>query len=218
MKKNNLVKKIVALKMAEEMGCSGAHQDSDGNWMPCESMEELQRISKLAEGRNWRSAVPGYKGADGRVRGIRRRRRNDQWENLREKPIRGISTLADGSLVSGNSFSGSAGDGGGMSGKDGSMGLGFVRDNDPDVFNDIESARLRSRQLGCIGVSRRVSKSGRVVWTPCTNNSDYSRLAGTTSLGRRGARRDFERAVRTIVSNDLKRPKRKVSIYEELYK
>jgi hypothetical protein len=84
----------------------------------------------------------------------------------------------------------------------------YVRDNDPDVFMDPESARFRSRQLGCIGISRRISKTGRAVWMPCTNMSDYSRAAGSTSLGRRGQRRDMENTVRTIVSRELKKNKK----------
>jgi hypothetical protein len=204
----SITKKIDALKMAANMGCSGAHKDKEGNWMPCSSHEEMQKISNMAEGDNWRSAVPGYKGEDGRVRGRRKRRRGDKWEELGSRGVISIDSLPGGGIVSGQvSLS-----------KSGFIGPEFVRDNDPDVFTDIDSARMRSRQLGCIGVSRRVSKTGRTVWTPCTNNSDYARLAGTTSLGRRGARRDFERAVRTVLMSDLKRPKRKVSIYEELYK
>ena len=84
----------------------------------------------------------------------------------------------------------------------------YVRDNDPDVFIDPESARFRSRQLGCIGISRRISKTGRAVWMPCTNMSDYSRVSGSTSLGRRGQRRDMENTVRTIVSRELKKNKK----------
>jgi hypothetical protein len=85
----------------------------------------------------------------------------------------------------------------------------YVRDNDPDVFIDPESARFRSRQLGCIGISRRISKTGRAVWMPCTNMSDYSRVSGSTSLGRRGQRRDMENTVRTIVSRELKKNKKR---------
>lgn len=239
MAKSETNSKLNALKMASNMGCSGAHKDKDGNWMPCSSHEEMQRISNAAEGDNWRSVVPGYKGEDGRVRGRRKRRRNDQWEELGSRGVISIDSLQGGGIVSGqvvvSKTINPCWDGyvmeGMKKGKNGKLvpncvpikkksfqGPEFVRDNDPDVFTDIESARLRSRQLGCIGVSRRVSKTGRTVWMPCTNISDYSRLAGTTSLGRRGKKRDFERAVRTVLMSELKRPKRKVSIYEELYK
>jgi hypothetical protein len=207
MNKDRLVKKIDALKMAANLGCSGAHKDRDGNWMPCSSHEEMQRISNAAEGDNWRSIVPGYKGEDGRVRGKRKRRRNDKWEELGSRGVISIDSLPGGGIVSGPD----------VSAKSSFFGPEYVRDNDPDVFTDIESARFRARQLGCIGVSRRVSKTGRSVWMPCTNNSDYARVAGATDLGRRGQRRDFERAVRTVLMSELKRPKRKVSIYNELY-
>jgi len=90
----------------------------------------------------------------------------------------------------------------------GGVGPEYVRDNDPDVFIDPDSARARSRQLGCIGISRRISKTGRAVWMPCTNMSDYSRVSGSTSLGRRGQRRDMENTVRTIVSRELKKNKK----------
>lgn len=239
MSKGSLTKKIDALKMAANMGCSGAHKDKDGNWMPCSSHEEMQKISNTAEGDNWRSAVPGYKGEDGRVRGGKKRKRNDEWEDLGSRGVISIDSLPGGGIVAGQvSMSKGANpcwDGyvmeGMKKGKNGKLvpncvpikvkafqGPEYVRDNDVDVFTDIESARSRSRQLGCIGVSRRISKTGRTVWMPCTNNSDYSRLAGTTALGRRGQRRDFERAVRTVLAAEMRRPKRKVSIYEELYK
>ena len=84
----------------------------------------------------------------------------------------------------------------------------YVRDNDPDVFMDPDSARFRSRQLGCIGISRRISKTGRAVWMPCSNMTDYSRVSGSTSLGRRGQRREMENTVRTIVSRELKKNKK----------
>jgi Protein of unknown function len=207
MARSSITKKIDALKMAQSMGCSGAHKDTDGNWMPCSSHEEMQRISNAAEGSNWRSVIPGYKGADGRIRGKRKRKRKDEWEELGSRGVISIDTLQGGGIVSGQV----------SSSKSAFFGPEYVRDNDPDVFTDIESARFRARQLGCIGVSRRVSKTGRSVWMPCTNNSDYARVAGATALGRRGRQRDFERAVRTVLMSELKRPKRKVSIYQELY-
>jgi len=238
MSKNSVTKKIDALRMAQNMGCSGAHKDKDGNWMPCSSHGEMQRISNEAEGDNWRSVVPGYKGEDGRIRGKRKRRRNDEWEELGSRGVLSIDSLPGGGIVSGQVIVSKGAnpcwDGyvmeGMKKGKNGKLvpncvptktkslqGPEYVRDNDPDVFTDIESARFRARQLGCIGVSRRISKTGRAVWMPCTNNSDYARVAGATALGRRGQRRDFERAVRTILMSELNRPKRKVSIHNELY-
>lgn len=84
----------------------------------------------------------------------------------------------------------------------------YIRDNDPDVFTDIESARLRARQIGCIGVSRRMSKTGRIVWMPCTNNTDFANRTGSTALGRRNKKRELDRSIRTIVSNQLKKRKK----------
>lgn len=208
-KEKKLVDKVQALAIAKEIGCSGAHLSKDGNWMPCESHAEMERISNLAETSKWRTVVPGYSPNKKRERGKRKRRRSE-WENLRESPIMGIETLADGSLVSGQSFNGK------------SVGPEYVRDNDVDVFLDPESAKARSRQLGCIGISRRVSKSGRTVWMPCTNMTDYANSAGTTALGRRnmGKRRadEMREAVRVVLS-DRKRQatmKRKTAISSEL--
>lgn len=215
--KKELVKKADALRLARDIGCSGAHKDKDGNWMPCSSMEEMERISNMAETSKWRSVVPGYKFAKSRTKGKNKKRKRDDWENLGEKPIRGIATLTDGSIVSSPTFSGKSLD---CCGKK-SAGPEFVRDNDPDVFLDPESARFRSRQLGCIGISRRVSKAGRTVWMPCTNMSDYANRAGSTDLGRRNMRKRREeetrRAVRTVLREKPKQTVgRKTSLAKEL--
>lgn len=215
--KKELVKKADALRLAKDIGCAGAHQDKDGNWMPCASVEELERISNTAETSKWRSVVPGYKPSEKRMRGKNKRRRRDEWEQLGEKPVRGISTLSDGSIVSSSTFSGKSLDCCGSKG----IGPEFVRDNDPDVFLDPESAKFRSRQLGCIGISRRVSKAGRTVWMPCTNMSDYANRTGSTDLGRRNMRKRREeetrRAVRTILRDKPKQTVvRKSSLAKEL--
>jgi len=216
-KNKKLVDKVQALAMAREIGCTGAHASADGNWMPCSSMEELERISNMAETSKWRQVVPGAPGGKKREPGKKKRRR-DEWENLREAPIMGIESLPGGGLVSGNFF------GGGKSLNSKSVGPEYVRDEDADVFLDPESARARSRQLGCIGISRRVSKSGRSVWMPCTNMTDYANATGSTALGRRNMakRRQGEtrEAVRTVLNADKKprssRLVRKKSINEEL--
>ena len=36
--------KVTALRLAERMGCRGAHQLPDGKWMPCETMEEYEKL------------------------------------------------------------------------------------------------------------------------------------------------------------------------------
>lgn len=226
--------KADAEKLAAAIGCSGVHQDANGKWLPCATEEEMQKLSMDAE--PGKKPVGFYDKKEGKPkrkkRGKRKRYVNDEWENLRQRSTLGFDTLPDGSLVSGNNPPIPAvGEtvtafGGGVipaitnSGSKSEYsddintkarqmtGPEYVRDNDPDVFIDPESARFRSRQLGCIGISRRISKTGRAVWMPCTNMSDYSRVSGSTSLGRRGQRRDMENTVRTIVSRELKKNKK----------
>jgi hypothetical protein len=164
----------------------------------------------------------------------KKKKRRDGWEKLRERPIRGINGSSPGITSSPSQFSVPQGIGSGVSSgsaisggptmnmfgasmaKTAMTGPEYVRDNDPDVFNDPESARARSRQMGCIGISRRISKTGRAVWMPCTNMSDYSRLSGSTSLGKRGKREQERSVVRTILREELGKLKRKKSINQEL--
>ena len=212
MKKSELVKKIDALKIGKEMGCSGAHKDKFGNWMPCASMEELERLSNIAETSKWRSVVVAEKKTEVRSSGKKNKKRKQGFEKLRELPIQGIETIDGGGLVSGNFFASKADQGAGPS----------IRETDVDVFMDPESARARSRQLGCIGISRRISKNGRTIWMPCTNMSDYANRTGSTALGRRNIennrRREMTQVARTIVSNALAKAKlkKKSAITEEL--
>ena len=241
--KEKITKKARAIRLAQDIGFEGAHEDDKGNWLPCSSSEELNRISNMAETSKWRSVIPRSKGdKKSRTKGKKKKRR-DGWERLNEAPIRGIGSLEGGGIVSGVSFYGKSEknpcwDGyvqaGMKKGKDGKMvpncipvaqksaiGPEYLRENDPDVFLDPESARFRSRQIGCIGISRRVSKNGRTVWMPCTNMTDYANSTGSTSLGRRNMakRRENEtrRAVRTVLRDRPKGTlKRKVSILEEL--
>jgi len=196
-----------ALRMAINMGCSGAHRDENGKWHPCKNMEEMVRISNEAESDSWygsntisslrrREKLARGKSAlvEASERGEKRKPKKKKFEDLDEKPVSGIGTLPGGGLY-------------GIRGK--ALPISAPKDNDPDVFLEPESARTRSRQLGCIGISRRVSKNGRTVWTPCTNMSDYARLAGSTALGRRGQLEGQRRAVRTIVNEELKKRKLK---------
>jgi len=252
-----LIKKTEAIRTAREIGCSGAHKDKDGNWMPCASHEELARISELAETSKWRSVVPDESKKGLRTTGKRKKRKklrdnwrmlknraSHEWEDLNEERVFGIESIPGAGLVSGDLFAGKSEQGpcwpgyvqaGMKKGKGGKMvpncvpegqqksakGPEYVRDNDPDVFLDIESARARARQIGCIGISRRISKTGRAVWMPCTNMTDYANRAGTTALGRRNIEKrnqnEIRRAVRTILrGKDKATLKRKVPIIEEL--
>jgi hypothetical protein len=194
--KYDLVDKKLAMQMAANIGCSGVHKDKDGNWMPCASHEELQKISNAAEPskkseKQDDSEKPKKRG---RRVGRYRRIRGQEWEELGSRGPVSIDSLPGGGIVSGQ-----------VAGKAANIGPEYVRENDPDVFLDIESARMRARQIGCIGVSRRISKNGRAVWMPCTNMTDYANRAGSTALGRRNMRREQERSVRTILSRELRK-------------
>lgn len=210
-----------ALKVAKYLGCRGAHQDDKGNWLPCADAETLNRISTNAEtepvkaidakakspcwpgyimvgmkpGKNG-AMVPNCVPADGREKDsyadekkrrrpgkTRRRYVRNGYEPLGERGVSGIDTLAGGGLVSGkNVISGRA----------------RPRRGDPDVYDDPNTARLRSRALGCIGIARRSTPDGEIVWTPCTNVSDYRRRTGVSPLGRRDEYRRFQRMLRDV--------------------
>jgi predicted ABC-type ATPase len=208
---------IKALRDAESLGCFGAHQNSDGSWSPCQSFAEYKNavakingVSRVNEDDliNWNSR-----------RKKKGKKNKDKFEKLKEGGIIGIQTLPSGGLVSapvgGSSGMVTASVSHNETSSKSIQSAFFPRDNDVDVFTDIESARKRSRQMGCIGVSRRISKNGKIVWMPCTNISDYSRLAGTTPLGRRHQKENLKRVVRTVLKDNSR--KRKKSLTEELH-
>jgi ADP-ribose pyrophosphatase YjhB (NUDIX family)/predicted ABC-type ATPase len=74
-----------------------------------------------------------------------------------------------------------------------------LRPTDPDVFSNPDSARVRARQLGCIGIRRYDSQAGGYVWMPCTNESDYRRQMGTSHSGRLQRRREIQTEIRRFV-------------------
>lgn len=176
--------KTMAARMARYMGCSGVHQNEDGIWMPCKSREELLRRSNAAEPR--KKSLP-----DMPKKRKLRRRRGENWEKLRERGVLGIATLPGGGLVSGTGV-------GGKAVKDFLYGRAKPRLGDPDVFTSPVTARLRARQLGCIGIARRETPDGDVVWTPCTNVSDYRRRTGVGVQARRDREREERRLMRRI--------------------
>lgn len=214
--KSELNEKIQALNVAKMIGCSGAHRTVDGVWMPCESHEILNEISTVAESSSWRAVVPApraeriQKKSLEDVRRFARMKKGRKYKKRRNLPMHtGVIHLDGVGLVSDSGVAM-------KSGQTKTVGPEYVRETDPDVFLDPESARFRSRQLGCIGISRRISKNGRAVWMPCTNMTDYSRLSGTTSLGRRHQRENSQSMVRTILRQELSKLKRKKSICEEI--
>jgi predicted ABC-type ATPase len=221
---DSLVSKIAAVRRAADIGCFGAHQISNGEWMPCSSTKQFLTITNgfdiksrisLDDMENWSS-----------IRKSKGKKRKKRWEKLRERRVLGIESLNGGGLVSPRNSTNmiiggtnppityGASSPSGMSTK--SVQPAFMpRDNDPDVFVDIESARKRAQQLGCIGVSRRMSKSGKVIWMPCTNITDYNNLTGMTSLGRTNLQKRNEKIVRTVIKENLK--KKKTTIQEDIY-
>jgi hypothetical protein len=84
-----------------------------------------------------------------------------------------------------------------------------IRRTDPDVFANPDSARVRSRQLGCIGIRRYRTDDEGEAWMPCTNESDYRLRMGSSPLARRrNAERDknFVRRV-ALAASKLNRKK-----------
>ena len=177
-------RKAYALRMAIQLGCSGAHKMPDGSWAPCSSMEEMNRLSDAAESGDWLS-----QNTIGALRSRDRKARRQKVKNLQEN----VNKSGIYWVISGKS----------------AVPRSAPRDTDPDVYLDPDSARIRSRQLGCNGVSRRISKSGRTVWMPCTNMSDYSRLTRTTALGRRGSSASEARRIRGLVQQELRKLSKK---------
>lgn len=320
-----------ALKVARFIGCTGAHQDDAGNWLPCSSAKKLMEISTEAESSKYKPAAKSEE--EKKKRGTRRRYVKPGYEPLGERGVLGIETLPDGGLVSGKDaefedyelielkaesytkpnlresikrriMAGSRGGkpgewsarkaqllaieyrraGGGYRGgkkkpqrsldkwteerwttSDGKpaireggttrylpekawskltpsqreatnrkkrrasqQGRQFVanterareagsvvrnsqksmivtrsrpRRGDPDVYDDPDSARLRARALGCIGIARRETPDGEYVWTPCTNISDFRRRTGQSVLGQRDEISRFRRRLQQVGSS-----------------
>lgn len=193
--------KMRALREAKKLGCSGAHQTDDGKWHPCASAEKLRSLRPV--GHSTRTSIPLSPKTTRLQRGANNIQR--QWEPLGSRGIVAIDTITGGGLVSG------------VVGK--AYQPAAPRDEDPDVFTDIEAARDRSRQLGCIGVSRRISRSGRTIWMPCTNMSDLSNRTGRTALGRRNMQKRSERFIMDAIRKAKPKAERRraKSIYEDLH-
>lgn len=156
-----------ALTVARYLGCRGAHQDDKGNWLPCANSETLNRISDEAEQKSDKNKRKGKK---------RRRHIVEGYEPLGYRGVLGIEGIPGVGIVSGKAVI---------------IGRARPRRGDPDVYDDPNTARLRARSLGCIGIARRLTPDGSEVWTPCTNVSDYRRRTGRSPLGRRDEMRRF---------------------------
>ena len=78
-----------AMRVARMIGCSGAHQDETGNWLPCPNPNALSEI-----------IGSGKKELPKRKRRGRGGVRPNGYERLIERGITGIDTLPGGGLVS----------------------------------------------------------------------------------------------------------------------
>lgn len=152
-----------ALKMARYLGCTGAHEH-DGNWMPCKDHATLVRISNRAEDTG--TKLPEEKKVT--VKKKRRKRVNDEWEDMGiERGVSSIDSVPGMGIVSG-----------------GMKAERFIGRDDPDAFATRRGARIRARQLGCIGIRQYSALGGGTAWMPCTNESDYRRRMGSSQQGR----------------------------------
>ena len=85
----------------------------------------------------------------------------------------------------------------------------YSRSTDPDVFSDPDSARVRARNLGCIGIRSYIAKDGKKVYLPCTNSSDYNKYTGLRHDGapmkkKSAMSRVGKRKMRTILTKPTK--------------
>lgn len=94
-----------ALRMAQRLGCSGAHQEGEA-WMPCATHDELLKIVNDINAIDEKDAdcIPCAQAAE--VKALMRKKRNKkgqkpgQFEELGEHGVAGIDTLNGGGLVS----------------------------------------------------------------------------------------------------------------------
>lgn len=94
-----------ALRMAQRLGCSGAHQEGD-SWMPCKTHDELVRIVNDINSLDEKDAdcIPCAQAAE--VKALMRKKRKKkgakpgQFEELRESGVAGIENIQGGGLVS----------------------------------------------------------------------------------------------------------------------
>jgi hypothetical protein len=182
----------LALRRAWENGYSGAHYHSGQGWLPCSTHDQYLKSAFARPAR--RGDLPINVNDERRKRKLRK---GQGWEELGERGVISIETMPGGGLVSG---------------KSGEKSAWAPIDGDSDVFTDIASARRRARQLGCIGVARRTSRSGNTVWTPCTNMTDYQKRTGSTAFGQRWRE---ERELR-ILRDRLKKIRRGKSLQETI--
>jgi hypothetical protein len=226
-----------ALRIAQRLGCYGAHQSEDGSWMPCKDHETFMAVSRgetvsttsshrksLVEQRAEKVSSFSPKLFETREQALQESRRNGcnrirvvvtdgiqmyascmpknngrpentglitpnkrDFEKLTERGVTGIDTLSGGGLVSGKDD---------IEEIDSKGFVNYVsRSTDPDVYSDPDSARVRSRQLGCIGIRSYTARDGKVVYLPCTNGSDYNRVMNIRPDGRPKKKKEEEKSL-----------------------
>ena len=147
-----------ALEESKRNGCSGV------------------RVVLVNGGRMYAACMPRDNGAPENTGMISPRKRD--WEPLDEGGVISIDTLPSGGLVSGKEYEIEEIDAKGF--------VNYVsRSTDPDVYTDPDSARVRARQIGCIGIRSYTARDGKRVYLPCTNGSDYNRAMSLRPDGRR---------------------------------
>lgn len=89
-----------ALSVARIIGCRGVHQEGEA-WMPCATHDELSRISqradKPAKTTKAKTAVCGCDAA--LVKARAKRRAQQRWEHLRERPVVGLDSIPGMGIV-----------------------------------------------------------------------------------------------------------------------
>lgn len=190
-----------ALKVARLLGSYGAHVAENGEWAPCKSPDILRNVldNKPAGEVAKKTSViehrtDSYKSFSGcystslevalktakerGCTGIRVIMTESgrkyapcipkKFEKLKERGVAGIDTLPDGGLVS-SQFKDD------ITEIDAKGFVNYVSEStDPDVFTSGDSARKRSRQLGCIGIRSYRARDGKIVYLPCTNSPDHN--------------------------------------------
>lgn len=114
-------------------------------------------------------------------------KKND-FEKLGERGVLSIDTLSGGGLVSGKMLQVEEMDAKGF--------VNYIsRSTDPDVYTDPDSARVRARQLGCIGIRSYRASDGKIVYLPCTTSPDYNKVRGLRNDGRPKKKDEVEEVI-----------------------
>lgn len=215
-----------ALKVARLLGISGAHLNEDGKWMPGKDKEQfasalssstkylinddedfsdesddIDTIHSLVKSGYWSGVRTVVR--NGKRSYSAKRKPRKKWENLSERGVQSIDTLPSGGIVSGKDFDAIEIDSKGF--------VNYVsRSTDPDVFTNPDSARVRSRQLGCIGIRSYTASDGKTVWLPCTNTPDYNRAMNLRPDGvlKKPSREKRGRMMSKSIGNPLKNNKK----------